>query len=358
MDKKTIISEILRAPIAAACLIGMVGVVGAASASDKVVVSASLGSLVVPTSTGLTVQHTFAGLTEPITGIGLAGRYVTQSGDFTDGLGPWSLDVRLTSIAPGGGSFAWNPIGGDVTIADYPLQDGANGLPSVAGDGTWTFGFDSTTPQSNWTYRIDSAVVYLLADAPDVSFAYDATPDPANQWNRPFYIEGVSGLGPVAYHAIEFTVDVSGVYDLTSILSNGDNHFTFLYKDGFDPTLPLQNLLDYGLGNGFSPFGDPKGTSHISALLLQGQTYFWVTSQWANSSSIALSSNTIVGPGTVTLAIDCPADTNHDGSLTPADFTAWIAAFNAGASECDQNSDGACDPTDFTAWIANFNAGC
>ena len=54
----------------------------------------------------------------------------------------------------------------------------------------------------------------------------------------------------------------------------------------------------------------------------------------------------------------CPADTNGDGSLTPADFTAWIAAFNAMAPACDQNGDTTCTPADFTAWIANFNAGC
>ena len=54
----------------------------------------------------------------------------------------------------------------------------------------------------------------------------------------------------------------------------------------------------------------------------------------------------------------CLADVNHDGALTPGDFTAWIAAFNANAPECDQNLDGNCDPSDFTAWIANFNAGC
>jgi len=54
----------------------------------------------------------------------------------------------------------------------------------------------------------------------------------------------------------------------------------------------------------------------------------------------------------------CPADTNHDGTLSPADFTAWIAAFNAQAPECDQNNDGSCTPADFTAWIANYNAGC
>ena len=54
----------------------------------------------------------------------------------------------------------------------------------------------------------------------------------------------------------------------------------------------------------------------------------------------------------------CIADTNHDGALTPADFTAWIAAFNSQAPECDQNGDGSCSPADFTAWIANYNAGC
>ena len=54
----------------------------------------------------------------------------------------------------------------------------------------------------------------------------------------------------------------------------------------------------------------------------------------------------------------CPADTNNDGALTPADFTAWINAFNNNAPECDQNGDGSCTSTDFTAWINNYNAGC
>jgi len=59
-----------------------------------------------------------------------------------------------------------------------------------------------------------------------------------------------------------------------------------------------------------------------------------------------------------TVIVECPADTNLDGVLTPADFTAWIAAFNAMSPQCDQNDDDACTPADFTAWIANYNAGC
>ena len=55
---------------------------------------------------------------------------------------------------------------------------------------------------------------------------------------------------------------------------------------------------------------------------------------------------------------DCVADTNGDGILSPADFTAWVAAFNAQSAACDQNGDTLCTPADFTAWVANFNAGC
>ncbi len=54
----------------------------------------------------------------------------------------------------------------------------------------------------------------------------------------------------------------------------------------------------------------------------------------------------------------CLADVNGDGSVTPADFSAWVAAFNAQSAGCDQNGDGACSPADFSAWVSNFNAGC
>ena len=55
---------------------------------------------------------------------------------------------------------------------------------------------------------------------------------------------------------------------------------------------------------------------------------------------------------------DCLADVNGDGLVTPADFNAWIIAFNSQAPECDQNGDGICAPADFNAWIINYNNGC
>ena len=54
----------------------------------------------------------------------------------------------------------------------------------------------------------------------------------------------------------------------------------------------------------------------------------------------------------------CLPDTNNDGILSPADFSAWVAAFNSSAPACDQNSDSSCTPADFSAWVANYNAGC
>lgn len=49
------------------------------------------------------------------------------------------------------------------------------------------------------------------------------------------------------------------------------------------------------------------------------------------------------------------ADVNNDGLVTPADFNAWIIAFNNNDPAADQNCDGSVTPADFNAWIINFN---
>lgn len=52
------------------------------------------------------------------------------------------------------------------------------------------------------------------------------------------------------------------------------------------------------------------------------------------------------------------ADTNGDGVVTPADFNAWILAWNNNWIQADQNCDGVIAPNDFNAWIINFNGDC
>ncbi|MCA9272029.1 MAG: hypothetical protein KDA31_03175 [Phycisphaerales bacterium] len=66
----------------------------------------------------------------------------------------------------------------------------------------------------------------------------------------------------------------------------------------------------------------------------------------------------IYEPTQVRIITRCIADTNLDGAVTAADFSAWVAAFNAGSDIADQNFDGNVSPADFSAWVANFNQGC
>lgn len=103
------------------------------------------------------------------------------------------------------------------------------------------------------------------------------------------------------------------------------------------------------------PFGEPQwgGLPHAQiddceVRLVPNGYELWMSCQ---SRGVAVLSVVYSG-------VPCPPDTNNDGILTPADFSAWIAAFNAMSPACDQNADGACTPADFSAWLANFNAGC
>ena len=54
----------------------------------------------------------------------------------------------------------------------------------------------------------------------------------------------------------------------------------------------------------------------------------------------------------------CVADVNGDGMTSPADFSAWVAAFNTGSVQCDQNFNGLCSSSDFSAWVSNYTLGC
>ncbi len=54
----------------------------------------------------------------------------------------------------------------------------------------------------------------------------------------------------------------------------------------------------------------------------------------------------------------CQADSNCDGVVDPADFTAWIDLYNAGSPAADNNETGDVTPADFNAWIQDYNAGC
>jgi hypothetical protein len=332
-----------------------------AVAGDRLIATIDIADLNVVGNGAVDVPVTFPGVdpSDTVSAIGLTAGFTLVQGDTGGGTGPWALDVRLTATAPTGPSFAWNPIGGEFTIANYPLQDASNnGFNDVPAQGEWTFRFDSTESVSNWIYGLRDVRVHLLTDAPDVVTQYTAEPDPANQWDRPFFIAGVSGLGPVAYDAFTFTVTESGRYTLESVLPTTADHYTCFYRGDFDPELPLTNLLENGLGNGFSPFEEPRGTSRIRALLIEGETYTWVTSQWARTSAIQAANNTITGPGNAVEVTACVADFNGDGTVSILDVVAYVTVWNTGVIEADFNNDGTISIFDVVAFITEWNAGC
>lgn len=241
---------------------------------------------------------------EPVTGIGFTALWTAVVADNENGIAPWSLDLGVTVTAPDGVSqLAWPRLGGDVTIADYPLQDFTGGFDAVDGDGAFSWSFTSIGP--NWIAGLQDVQYHLTTQVSDVEQTFEGSVADGPQWSRPYFIAGVSGLGPVVHEALEFEVEVSGGYRIESVVPTG-NHFLALYQDGFDPEQPLLNLLDYGIGNGHAANGSPQGASWIDALLFEGRTYHLVASQWASNTPGQPYVTSVIGPGAFVLASGDP----------------------------------------------------
>ncbi len=79
---------------------------------------------------------------------------------------------------------------------------------------------------------------------------YEGTTVDGPLWDRP---DGETTVGPMPYHAHEFTADVAGVYDIQS--EQDYDGYLLLYQAPFDPEAPFDNLLasnDDDPGTGFS----------------------------------------------------------------------------------------------------------
>ena len=103
----------------------------------------------------------------------------------------------------------------------------------------------------------------------------------------------------------------------------------------------------------------------VSEDIEEGDSFGWSLAIWQDTLLVGARNDDDFGDGTGSAYVfdlgctqECLADTNGDGVVSPADFSAWVAAFNAMTPACDQNGDGVCSPADFSAWVANYNAGC
>ncbi|RNC82834.1 MAG: hypothetical protein ED559_14010 [Phycisphaera sp.] len=216
-----------------------------------------------------------------------------------------------------------NPVSGmtlhdfEITFADFPQQTAAY------------------FTQGTIDYVITECTLRMSPGAQPITGVYNATGDHFALSNIPIELEGqllITGTSGEAGDAFPVSSmeladfvfpDASGAMTTTTDPDTGD----------------LVVVLSVLVG---APFAQPGGRLDVGSGFVVG----------LGGGALAVAT----GDSCSTPA--CTGDTNGDGALTPADFTAWINAYNNNLPACDQNGDGACTPSDFTAWIANFNAGC
>lgn len=357
MDRFTVARFRSQAGVVLAAF-AVLAVAGTTAAAQRLVATQTGADLVVNLN-DVTVQIDFGSVSEPVTGIGFVGDWTAIVADQENGVRPWSTDMIIRANAPDGQLVeTWGPtIGGDRTIADYPFQDATvNAVGPVSGSGVWNFTVDSGNP-SPFVIGLEDVSWHLLADAPDVVSEFEFSVADGPEWNRPFFIAGISGLGPVFYRVLEFEVETSGLYRFDSVVSNG-NAFTFLYDGSFDPDDQLTDLLDYGLGNGNAPNGAPVGTSLIEALLFEGETYFFVVSQWDRFTPGQSYDSTITGPGAILEpSVPCLGDLNGDSTVDTGDLGILLGAFGNSPAG-DLNDDGITDTTDLGLLLGAFGSAC
>ncbi len=123
--------------------------------------------------------------------------------------------------------------------------------------------------------------------------------------------------------------------------------------------------LQYCPGNQSCVLLDTDSTGFITGSLQGGETYDLRIV--VIGSSLTGSYSTVIAPPMIAepyVQIDFSesfdrlcADQNSDGMVTPADFNAWLANYNANDLKADVNQNAAVEPSDFTAWLAAFNLG-
>ena len=167
---------------------------------------------------------------------------------------------------------------------------------------------------------------------------------------------GDDGMGPLSggyYPASKAQAMLWGTYDM----QGGSGACP--YGDGFGAgdstgTLWTEGEDVCGDGMGCGSCGAPSGNEVVDDLYDTSWDINDFTGLFTDFDAIGPMIRLVVAnepwPG-----VDC-CDINGDGACSPADFSAWVAAFNANSSQCDVNQDGNCTPADFSAWITAFNA--
>lgn len=216
-------------------------------------------------------------------------------------------------------------VSGDATDGQWQRgfpQGNGRGDPSVDADGSgqaWLTDIDTGTSNSD----VDGGTTVLTSptlDAPagsTVSYQYWFNDIPGGPADNDAFVVEVSEDDGATYSTVRTITTTSSTWRSDALVAGVD----------FQPTSTLRLRVSVN-------DGDPQGVIEAGLDAI-------VVSQRSCEDDVV-----------------CVADTNGDGVLSPADFNAWILAFNNQSPQCDQNNDGVCSPADFNAWILNFNTGC
>ncbi|MCA9273707.1 MAG: hypothetical protein KDA31_11765 [Phycisphaerales bacterium] len=252
----------------------------------------------------------------------------------------------LTLIAATG-----DPVVGGAPGDTYAFENDTNielyyRLVDISEDGTVVFA-SSTGSGSNglWLYHANTGIQ-------SIAIAGDVAPTPGGSYvftDLQTASPIINSVGQIVFHAE--AVETSGAPTINGVWATTPG-------GGLVPVLVSGQTVNVG-----TP-GSPILKQVTSVSLQQGspndrdeKSPF--SSVLNSSGEVVLTAEFTDGAGVFVAHIShCQADTNGDGMLSPADFSAWVSAFNTMSPQCDQNGDGACAPADFSAWVANYNAGC
>ena len=143
------------------------------------------------------------------------------------------------------------------------------------------------------------------AHADTYTFTGDTTGAPV--FNRPVTLDVLSSVGTaVSYDAFTFSVDASGAYSFLTTTSAFDN-FAVLYRDAFDPSVPLFNAVAMNDDLGGAPAFHAGFLHYLDA----GSNYVFVNTAFANEQAgiytASITGSGRILPGALTPPVPEPA---------------------------------------------------
>ena len=213
-----------------------------------------------------------------------------------------TVNVSATIYIPGGFSLAT-----PMTFEMFSI-DAEQFVPGVDARSTMTYTFESdfAPGTAQYTGRLETT-------DPKFNRPIQFPSSAPSGWTAPF----LSGRFP-HYDVQPFFVDTAGRYDL--VTANEYESHAVLYRESFDPTNPLANVMwafsqtgNVMRNNTFNPLpfnDDATGGTVINADLVPGVQYYFVTTAYAAPGDpvdggpfVGRYSNIITGAGNVTLGV-------------------------------------------------------